>query len=83
MGQKTNPKILRLGIVDEWDSIWYDNYNYKNKIFEDFKIRKFVNKNLNRAGVSKIKISRKSDKLEVIVDVSRPGIIYMVKLISI
>ena len=29
MGQKTNPKILRLGIVDNWDSIWYDNYDYK------------------------------------------------------
>ena len=48
------------------------------KIIEDFTIRNFVNKELNRAGISKIKIHRKSDKLEVIAVVSRPGV-FMVK----
>ena len=76
MGQKTNPKVLRLGIVEDWDSIWYDQSNYKNKIMQDFTIRNFINKELNRCGISKIKILRKSDHLEIIVHVARPGIIF-------
>ena len=76
MGQKTNPKVLRLGITEEWDSIWFDTYGYQKKILEDFKIRSFIKSELARAGVSKVQIFRKTANLEINVTVGRPGIIY-------
>ena len=76
MGQKANPKALRLGITDNWDSTWYDFYNYYDKLLEDFKIRNFLKLELTRAGISSINILRKSDQLEVNVVCARPGIIF-------
>tara|TARA_B100000427_G_scaffold138364_1_gene115102 strand:+ start:3454 stop:4119 length:666 start_codon:yes stop_codon:yes gene_type:complete len=76
MGQKANPKALRLGITDDWDSTWYDFYNYSDKLLEDFKIRNFLKSELSRAGISSINILRKSDQLEVNVICARPGIIF-------
>tara|TARA_B100000427_G_scaffold329816_1_gene348088 strand:+ start:3445 stop:4116 length:672 start_codon:yes stop_codon:yes gene_type:complete len=76
MGQKTNPKALRLGITQGWDSTWYDFYNYSDKVLEDFKIRNFLKTELSRAGVSLIDIKRKSDQLEINVVCARPGIIF-------
>ena len=61
MGQKAHPKGLRLGIVQDWDSVWYADSNYKNFIMEDVRIRKYVNKEFSKAGISQIKIKRKSD----------------------
>ncbi len=76
MGQKTNPKALRLGIADEWDSVWYDSANYSKKIMQDFIIRNYLNEELSRAAVTKIKILRKSDHLEIVPVVARPGVIF-------
>ncbi|RAP26445.1 30S ribosomal protein S3 [Candidatus Marinamargulisbacteria bacterium SCGC AG-333-B06] len=76
MGQKTNPKALRLGITQDWDSTWYDFYNYSDKVLEDFNIRNFLKTELSRAGVSLIKIRRKSDQLEINIVCARPGIIF-------
>ena len=35
MGQKTNPVGIRLGINRKWDSVWFDEKNYANKLHED------------------------------------------------
>ena len=59
MEQKVNPKALRLGVIEEWDSVWYEEANYKTNLLEDFSIRQFINTELKRTGISKIKILRK------------------------
>ena len=41
MGQKTNPVGLRLGINRTWDSTWFDEKNYAEKLHEDIVIKKF------------------------------------------
>jgi len=42
MGQKTNPKGLRLKLREDWDSKWYANKReFGQYIVEDFAIRKF------------------------------------------
>ena len=56
MGQKTNPIGLRLGIIKGWDSNWYGGKNFKDKLVEDDKIRKYLNARLSKAGISKIYI---------------------------
>ena len=59
MGQKTNPIGLRLGINRTWDSRWYaESGEYGNLLHEDLKIRKFLEKELQAASVSKIVIER-------------------------
>ena len=76
MGQKVNPKAFRLGITEDWDSIWFEESNYKNNILEDLEIRKFIKAELSRAGISKVKILRKADQLDVLVTAARPGVIF-------
>ncbi len=76
MGQKVNPIGLRLGINQTWDSKWFGGRNYQQFLHEDLKIRKFLKKKLYSAGVSKIAISRKAEKLIIDVYSARPGMIF-------
>ena len=76
MGQKVHPKAFRLGIVKEWDCSWFASAHYAEYVMEDFKIRKYIKKELYRTGVSRIVINRKSDLLDVRVSVARTGIIF-------
>ncbi len=75
MGQKTNPIGLRLGIIKGWDSNWYGGKNFQAKLFEDDKIRKYLNARLSKAGISKIIIERTLKLVTVTIQTARPGII--------
>ena len=56
MGQKTNPISNRIGIIRGWDSNWYGGKDYASKIYEDAKIREYLNARLSIASISKIVI---------------------------
>ena len=75
MGQKVNPIGLRLGIVKTWDSNWFDEKNFANKLAEDVMIRKYVGKRLAKASVSKLNIERTAKKVIVTINTARPGIV--------
>ncbi|MBR0278315.1 MAG: 30S ribosomal protein S3 [Clostridia bacterium] len=76
MGQKVHPHGLRVGIIKDWDSRWFVNdSNFGDSIVEDNKIRKFVKKALFQAGVAKIEIEKKANKVTVFVHAAKPGII--------
>lgn len=76
MGQKVNPIGLRLGINRNWISRWFPNTQTAPlNIAEDYKIRKFLKKELYYAGVSEIIIERAAKKLRVTVVAARPGLI--------
>ena len=76
MGQKVNPHGMRLGINKTWDSKWYANNSDFSKLLEkDIKIRKFLDKNLSAAGISKVEIERNTKRTEIIVHTSKPGVI--------
>lgn len=76
MGQKVNPVGLRLGIIREWDSVWYsDTKGYAAKLLADIKVREFLNKELIQASVSRIKIERPADNVKVTIFSARPGAI--------
>lgn len=76
MGQKMNPVGLRIGVSKNWKSVWYmSKYKYGDTVHEDFKIRKFIRKNLRSAGVDKVEIKRFMNKIEVIMHVERPGVV--------
>ncbi len=75
MGQKVNPIGLRLSINRTWESNWFDEQNFANKLKEDLTIRKYVRARLEHAGISKIGIERTAKKITLTIYTARPGIV--------
>ncbi len=80
MGQKTHPYGFRVGITEPHKSRWYaPKALYGELLIEDYRIREFVDKRLNRtppfAAVSDIQIERTREELKVIVSTARPGLV--------
>ena len=76
MGQKINPIGFRLGVNRGWDSIWFAKKKEFGKyLIEDFKIRKYIKKNIINSGVSEIIIERSSKRCIVSIHTSRPGFV--------
>jgi len=75
MGQKTHPRIFRIGVIETWDSKWYADRDYSQLLHEDFKIKKFIKSRLFHAGISKIEIERATNKAKINIHTARPGIV--------
>ena len=75
MGQKVNPYGFRLGVTTDWKSRWYSDREYKEYVVEDWKIRDYLAKQLERAAVSRIEVERTRDRLRVDIHTARPGIV--------
>tara|TARA_B100000780_G_scaffold46400_1_gene28883 strand:+ start:27 stop:716 length:690 start_codon:yes stop_codon:yes gene_type:complete len=76
MGQKINPIGFRLGVNRGWDSVWFaKKKDFGKFLIEDFKIRKYIQKNIVNSGVSDIIIERSGKKMIVSIHTSRPGFV--------
>ena len=75
MGQKVNPIGFRVGIIRGWESNWYENKSYSVKLVEDKKLRTYVRKRLQNAGISSIVIDRTSKNIVLTIHTSRPGVV--------
>src|SRR5438874_12917115 len=75
MGQKTHPKIFRLGVIETWDSKWFARHDYSKLLHEDFRVKKFLKSRLYHAGISKIEIERAANKAKINIYTARPGIV--------
>jgi len=75
LGQKSNPIGLRLGINKTWDSIWFDEKNFADRIKEDLVIRNYVLSRYPSASIAKVLINRTSEKASVNIKTARPGLI--------
>lgn len=80
MGQKTHPFGFRLGVTEAHRSRWYaPKALYGELLVEDEKIRRFLDKRLNRrppsAAVSDVHIERTREELKIIVKTARPGLV--------
>ena len=75
MGQKVNPYGIRLGINKTWSSRWFSKNDYTKLLHQDLHIKKYVEKKLKNASISKINIERAAKKLRLSIYSSRPGII--------
>ena len=76
MGQKVNPHGLRVGVIKDWDSKWIaGKKDFGDQLVEDYNIRKFVKKACYDAGVAKIGIERKQNKVFITIHAAKPGII--------
>lgn len=76
MGQKVNPKSLRLGIIQSCESTWIaDPKTYAKNVKEDAQIRNFLRKKLKAAAISRVEIDRKAQRLIVRIITARPGMV--------
>ena len=75
MSHKVHPKIFRIGITENWNSEWFSLMNYQKKLKEDFKIREFLEKKIEKGVIEKIKIERLGNKINVIIKTTKPGLL--------
>lgn len=75
MGQKVNPNGIRLGINRTWSSRWFSKSEYSKLLHQDLEIKRYVEKKLKNASISKVNIERAAKKLRISIYSSRPGII--------
>lgn len=76
MGQKVNPVGFRVGVIRTWESRWYaKGKKFFDNLHEDLKLRDFLKSKLKHAGVAKIEIERAAEKLKIIIQTARPGIV--------
>ncbi len=91
MGQKVYPTGFRLGITENWRSRWFAEKDYAKTLGNDIEIRRFLEKRLARAAVSRVRrflekrlaraavsrveIERAGDKVKVIILTARPGVV--------
>lgn len=76
MGRKVNAVGFRLKVSRDWETRWYaEKTRYVELLQEDLKLRKFVKKETERAGVSKIEIERYPNLVSINIHTVRPGLI--------
>ena len=75
MGQKVSPIGMRLGVNRTWDSRWYADAGYGELLQEDLRIRKYLLKRLEQAGVSRVVIERPAKNARITIHTARPGVV--------
>lgn len=76
MGQKVNPHGLRVGVIKNWDSRWFAKDNvFGDTLVEDYKLRKYLLKLLEPAGVPKVEIERDASRVRIFIHCAKPGIV--------
>jgi len=76
MGQKVNPVGFRLGVVKDWNSIWYaEGHDYADNLNTDIAVREFIRKKLAHASISRIEIQRPAKNARIVIHTARPGIV--------
>ena len=74
MGQKVHPYGFRLGYIKGWHSNWYIKEGYAKTLHEDLRVRKYLERELKGAGISRTDIERTSDQVKVTVHTAKPGV---------
>ncbi len=75
MGQKVHPNGFRLGVIQDWSSIWYAGKDYADLLHEDLKLRDYIKKRLYHTGIAKINLERAGRKTKVHIFTARPGLV--------
>ena len=75
MGQKISPVGFRVGIYRDWDARWYAEKDYTKLLHEDLAVRKFIKKQLDGAGISRIEIDRAANNLRINIHTAKPGMV--------
>jgi len=76
MGQKVDPRVLRLNITDTWRSRWFaSGREFASILKQDSQIRDFIKEKFPKAGIFRIDVERLNKEVNVIIHSTRPGMI--------
>jgi small subunit ribosomal protein S3 len=75
MGQKVHPYGMRLGIIRDWQSTWFAEEGYREFLLEDIRLRQFIRRQADNAGISRIHIERKANTIAVTIHTAKPGVV--------
>lgn len=77
MGQKVDPKGLRMGIVFNWNSRWFfsNKKNFREALYSDIMIRKKLMDKFRFASITQVDIERAINKITAIIYSIKPGMI--------
>ncbi len=75
MGQKVHPHGFRLGVIYDWESKWFAEKDYKDRLRADIDLRAHILDLLPDAGASRIEIDRNANLVTVTVHTAKPGIV--------
>ncbi len=75
MSHRVHPKIFRIKEISDWLSRGFYKEKPAKYLEEDFKIREFLEKKLKECSVATIEIERFSNRINVIINTGRPGLV--------
>ncbi len=77
MGRKVHPYGFRLGVIKDWQSLWYaaDKKVYNQQLTEDLQIRKLIRSMVGHAGISEIRIQRFPNQVSIDAFTAKPGVL--------
>jgi len=75
MGQKVHPHGFRLGILYDWDSKWFAERDYTERLHQDLELRRYVLRELPDASISRVEIDRNANLVTVTIHTAKPGIV--------
>lgn len=75
MGQKVNPRGLRMQLTRDWDSVWYADKNYASCLHQDMAIRRYIEDSFKHASVSRVVIKRQANSVFVTIHAVKAGVI--------
>ena len=75
MAHKVHPKSFRIKGTEDWNIRGFYGRKMPHYLEEDFLIKDFLRKKLVEASVANIQIEHSANKVNVIVETARPGLI--------
>ncbi len=75
MSHKVHPKSFRIRGIEDWNIRGFYGKKMPQYLEEDFWIKDFLRKKLAEASVANIQIEHSANKLNIIIETARPGLI--------
>jgi len=75
MAHKVHPKSFRIKGTEDWNIRGFYGKKMPQFLEEDFLIKDFLRTKLKEASVANIEIEHSANKLNIIIDTARPGLI--------
>jgi small subunit ribosomal protein S3 len=75
MGQKVHPHGFRLGFIYDWESKWFAERDYTERLHQDLELRRFVLNELPDASISHVEVDRNANLVTVTIHTGKPGIV--------
>ena len=75
MSHKVHPKSFRIRGTEDWNIRGFYGKKMPQYLNEDYLIKDFLRKKLAEAAIANIQIEHSANKLNIIIDSGRPGLI--------